>query len=126
VRTTIFGNIGTIVSFRVGAEDASVLEQEFNPVFKVRDIINLAVREFYIKMSVKGETRDAFSGTTMDCFTPEKNNKDAIVDFSRKTFARPRAEVEELLRKWDESGGDISDEAWYSGALDEDFAPPIV
>ena len=128
VRTTIFGNIGTIISFRVGAEDAGVLEQEFTPVFKVRDIINLAVREFYIKMSVKGETRDAFSGTTMDCRTPKDSEsfKKEIIGFSRKTFSKPKAEVEELLRKWDESGGDISGEAWYSGALDEEFAPPIV
>jgi len=126
VRTTIFGNIGTIISFRVGAEDGAILEQEFNPVFKVRDIINLAVREFYIKMSVKGETRDAFSGTTMDCITPTQHFKDEVVEFSRKTFTKPKAEVEDLLRKWDESGGDISEEAWYSGALDEDFAPPIV
>ena len=126
VRTTIFGNIGTIVSFRVGAEDASILEKEFNPVFKTRDIINLAVREFYIKMSVKGETRDAFSGTTMDCVTPTKHFKDDVVEFSRKTFSKPKQEVEELLRKWDESGGDIAEEAWYSGALDEEFAPPIV
>ncbi|PIR48597.1 hypothetical protein COU80_02705 [Candidatus Peregrinibacteria bacterium CG10_big_fil_rev_8_21_14_0_10_55_24] len=126
VRTTVFGNVGTIISFRVGAEDARILEQEFTPIFKVRDIINLAVREFYIKMSVKGETRDAFSGTTMDCPTPAKSHKDEIIDFSRKTFAKPKKEVEDLLRKWDESGGDIAQEAWYSGALDEEFAPPIV
>ncbi|MBU2213406.1 type IV secretory system conjugative DNA transfer family protein [Patescibacteria group bacterium] len=126
VRTTIFGNIGTIISFRVGAEDAAILEKEFNPVFKTRDIINLAVREFYIKMSVKGETRDAFSGTTTDCTTPTKHFKDDVVEFSRKTFTKPKKEVEELLRKWDESGGDIAEEAWYSGALDEEFAPPIV
>ena len=128
VRTTVFGNIGTIVSFRVGAEDAGILEQEFNPIFKVRDIINLAVREFYIKICVKGETRDAFSATTVECTTPKdsESNKDAIIEFSRKTFSKPKDEVEDLMRKWDESGGDISQEAWYSGALDEDFAPPIV
>jgi len=128
VRTTVFGNIGTIISFRVGAEDGGILEQEFTPIFKVRDIINLAVQEFYIKMSVKGETRDAFSGVTMHCTTPkdEDSNKKEIIEFSRKTFAKPKDEVEDLLRKWDESGGDISEEAWYSGALDEEFAPPIV
>lgn len=126
VRTTVFGNIGTIVSFRVGAEDAVILEKEFTPVFRVRDIINLAVREFYIKMSVHGQTRDAFSGTTLDCSAPEQNFKEDIVTHSRATFAKPKAEVEGLLRKWDESGGDVSQEAWYSGALDEEFAPPIV
>lgn len=126
VRTTVFGNVGTIISFRVGAEDATILEKEFTPIFEVRDIINLAVREFYIKMSVKGQTRDAFSGTTLDCDAPEQNFKEDIVTHSRATFAKPKSEVESLLRKWDESGGDISQEAWYSGALDEAFAPPIV
>jgi len=126
VKTTVFGNIGTIVTFRVGAEDAATLEKEFTPVFNVRDIINLAVREFYIKMSVNGQTRDAFSATTMDCETPEDNHVKEIVERSRENYARPRKEVEELLQKWDESGGDISEEAWYSGALDEEFEPPIV
>ena len=126
VRTTIFGNVGSIITFRVGADDAAALEKEFTPVFSTRDIINLAVRDFYIKMSVKGETRDAFSGRTIECPTPEKGYRDAIVAHSRKTFAKPKKEVEDLLRKWDESGGDISGEAWYSGALDEEFAPPIV
>ncbi|MDD5470190.1 MAG: TraM recognition domain-containing protein, partial [Candidatus Peribacteraceae bacterium] len=126
VRTTIFGNVGSIITFRVGADDAAALEKEFTPVFSTRDIINLAVRDFYIKMSVKGETRDAFSGRTIECPTPEKGYRDAIVAHSRKTFAKPKKEVEDLLRKWDESGGDISEEAWYSGALDEEFAPPIV
>lgn len=126
VRTTVFGNIGTIISFRVGAEDAVVLEKEFTPVFSVRDIINLGVREFYIKMSVKGQMRDAFSGMTMDCIAPEQNYLEELVERSRTTFAKPKADVEQLLRKWDESGGDVSQEAWYSGALDEAFAPPIV
>jgi hypothetical protein len=126
VRTTVFGNIGTIVSFRVGAEDARILEQEFTPIFKVRDIINLAVREFYIKMSVRGHTRDAFSANTLDCVTPEANHEKQIIERSREIFAKPKKDVEEGLRKWDESGGDVSEEDWYSGALDEEFAPPIV
>ncbi|MBT3835552.1 type IV secretion system DNA-binding domain-containing protein [Candidatus Peribacteria bacterium] len=126
VKTTVFGNIGTIVSFRVGAEDAVSLEKEFTPIFNVRDIINLAVREFYIKMSVNGQTRDAFSATTMDCETPEDNYAKRIIERSRENYAKPKKDVEDLLQKWDESGGDISEEAWYSGALDEEFEPPIV
>ena len=126
VRTTIFGNIGTIASFRVGADDAVALEKEFTPVFKVRDIINLAVREFYIKMSVAGQTRDAFSATTLFCQTPEEHFEKEVIANSRKTYAKPREAVEEGLQKWNESGGDITEEAWFSGALDEEFAPPIV
>ena len=127
VRTTVFGNVGTIISFRVGAEDAGILEQEFNPVFKVRDIINLAVREFYIKMSVKGEMRDAFSGFSLDCVTPTAHFRDQIVAHSRSTYSKPKAKVEALLRKWDEAGGaDITEEAWYTGAQDQPFEAPII
>ena len=77
-------------------------------------------------MSVKGQIRDAFSGMTMHCETPTDHVAKQIIDHSRETFARPKKDVEDLLRKWDESGGDVSEEAWYSGALDEDFAPPII
>lgn len=126
VRTTIFGNVGTIISFRVGAEDSVILEKEYTPIFGVRDIINLGVREFYVKMSIAGETRDAFSGRTVDVVVPREDPTPEIVAHSRKTYARPKQEVELLLRKWDESGGDISQEAWFSGALDAEFAAPIV
>ena len=60
VQKTVFGNVGSIISFRVGADDAGVLAQEYNPIFKERDIINLGMREFYCKMSVNGEIREAF------------------------------------------------------------------
>jgi hypothetical protein len=126
VRTTIFGNIGTIISFRVGAEDGRLLEQEFTPVFHTRDFINLAVREFYIKMSVKGHTRDAFSALTLDCFPPKENYVKEIIKHSRETYAKPVKAVEEGLQKWNEAGGDITEEAWFSGALDEEFAAPII
>ncbi|MEK7591141.1 MAG: hypothetical protein AAB489_02955, partial [Patescibacteria group bacterium] len=82
--------------------------------------------EFYIKMSLQGQTRDAFSAMTMDCETPKQNAVKQIVEHSRETFAKPKKDVEVLLRKWDESGGDVSQEDWYSGALDEEFVPPIV
>ncbi|HEC21193.1 MAG TPA: type IV secretory system conjugative DNA transfer family protein, partial [Candidatus Peregrinibacteria bacterium] len=41
IKTTVFGNVGSIINFRVGAEDAIILEQEYTPIFKIRDIINL-------------------------------------------------------------------------------------
>ena len=103
VRKTVFGNVGSMISFRVGAEDATILSEEYNPVFKERDIINLGVREFYIKMSVAGELREAFSGRTLDAPTIEYDNTPAIIEQSRRKYCVPRAEVEEMLKKWDEA-----------------------
>ena len=103
VRKTVFGNVGSMISFRVGAEDAVILAEEYNPVFKERDIINLGVREFYTKMSVNGELREAFSGRTLDApevihdYTPE------IIAASRRKYCHPRKEVEQMLAQWDEA-----------------------
>ncbi len=104
IQKTVFGNVGSMISFRVGADDAGVLAQEYNPIFKERDIINLGVREFYCKMSINGEIREAFSARTMDVPKIEKNYVKEIIENSRKTYCETRASVEETLSKWDESG----------------------
>ncbi|MEK7524491.1 MAG: DUF87 domain-containing protein [Patescibacteria group bacterium] len=125
IRTTAFGNVGTIVNFRVGAEDAAILENEYTPIFKVRDIINLGVREFYIKMSVDGELRDAFSGRTINVPTPEFDYTNEIVKQSREKYANPREKVEQELKKWDEGGSD-EDAANVAAAIEQKFAEPLI
>jgi hypothetical protein len=104
IQKTVFGNVGSMISFRVGADDADVLAQEYNPIFKERDIINLGVREFYCKMSINGEIREAFSARTMDVPKIKRNFVKEIIENSRKTYCETRASVEETLAKWDESG----------------------
>jgi hypothetical protein len=106
VRKTVFGNVGSMVSFRVGAEDASILAEEYNPVFKERDIINLGVREFYTKMSVNGELREAFSGFTLDAPKSEHDYTRDIIASSRAKYCMPRTQVEEMLKKWDEAASE--------------------
>ena len=106
VRKTVFWNVGSMVSFRVGAEDAVVLAEEYTPIFNVRDIINLGVREFYLKMSIDGELSEAFSGKTLDVNYPETDHSRAIIEASRQAYCAPREEVEDMLLKWDEGGVD--------------------
>lgn len=125
VRKTAFGNVGTILNFRVGAEDATVLENEYSPIFKVRDIINLGVREFYVKMSIDGEMRDAFSAKTISVPKYNYDYVQEIVEHSRKMYARPRKDVEEELKKWDEAAL-TEEEASMISALEEKFAEPLI
>jgi hypothetical protein len=106
VRKTVFGNVGSMVSFRVGAEDAQVLAQEYSPIFKERDIINLGVREFYTKMSVNGELREAFSGRTLDVPFVTEDYSRSIIDQSRKKYCLPKTSVEEMLKRWDEAASE--------------------
>ncbi|MBT7736172.1 TraM recognition domain-containing protein, partial [Candidatus Peregrinibacteria bacterium] len=104
VKKTVFGNVGSLISFRVGADDAAALAEEYTPIFKERDIINLGVREFYCKMSVDGEIREAFSARTLFVKKPEENFVPEIIENSRKERCESRKNVEEMLSKWDEAG----------------------
>jgi hypothetical protein len=70
IRQTIFGNIANLLSFRIGAEDAATVASEFSPVFGDGDLVNLAIRDFYVKMSVNGQIQAPFSGRTKDLIYP--------------------------------------------------------
>ncbi|HMO86952.1 MAG TPA: type IV secretory system conjugative DNA transfer family protein, partial [Lacipirellulaceae bacterium] len=58
----VFGNMGTLISFRVGAEDAGALARELQPVFGVEDLLNLPNRSFYIRLMIEGAPSIPFSG----------------------------------------------------------------
>jgi hypothetical protein len=118
---TVFGNVGSMISFRVGAEDARILEGEYEPRFKVRDIINLGVREFYTKISINGEIREAFSGKTLNMAFPPEDYTKNIIEQSREKYAKPISDVEKLLKRWDETSGDEFDDD-----RDKEFEEPII
>ena len=131
IRTTVFGNVGSMISFRIGGEDAKVMASEFHPRFKERDLINLGVQDFIIKMSVDGETHEAFSGRTLNVVQPKKSFVPQIIEFSRKNYARPLAEVKDILSRWEE--GDYNPQSSGSQAVsksafedDVEFEEPII
>ncbi|MBN2095986.1 type IV secretory system conjugative DNA transfer family protein [Candidatus Peregrinibacteria bacterium] len=124
VQKTVFGNVGSIVSFRVGADDAGILANEYTPIFNERDIINLGMREFYTKMSVNGEVREAFSGRTIDVPTTDKDFSDQIIKQSRKKYCRSKKEVEKLLSKWDEAGEFNEDNV--APEMEKEFEEPLI
>jgi len=124
VQKTVFGNVGSIISFRVGSDDAKILAEEYNPIFKERDIINLGVREFYVKMSVDGEIREAFSARTMDMPKPTNDLTDQVVAHSREAYCAPRKDVEKLLSKWDEAGEFTEDN--LAPEMEKEFEEPLI
>ncbi len=65
IREAILGNVGTLVSFRLGAEDAKYLSEEFYPVFSRDDLVNLPAYEIYLKLMIDGKTSEPFSGETL-------------------------------------------------------------
>lgn len=65
VRDAILGNVGTLVSFRLGVSDAEILEKEFYPEFTIKDLVSLPNYHVYLKLMISGMISDPFSGITI-------------------------------------------------------------
>ncbi len=98
VKPAVFGNVGTMIAFRVGATDAELLEKEFAPVFVMEDLVNLGFAQIYLKLMIDGLSSQPFSATTLPPIAqPESSYVKEIIDASREQYARPRALVEESI-----------------------------
>jgi CxxC-x17-CxxC domain-containing protein len=119
VRDAVFGNVGTMISFRVGAADAEALEKEFMPEFMMNDLINLPNYHIYLKLMVDGMTSRPFSAVTLPPiqFESDPAIKEKILSVSRKRYGRPLAEVEKQILQWGESGGGETEEAGGGSAM---------
>ncbi len=109
VADAIFGNAGTIISFRVVAADAEVLEKEFEPVFMMNDIVNLPKYNVYLKLMIDGIAGDAFSATVLPpiSLADTLDNEEKIIRVSRERYASSKQEVEDKIRRW---SGMLTDE----------------
>jgi hypothetical protein len=104
VRPAVFGNVGTMITFRVGATDAEVFEKEFAPVFVLEDLVNLGFTQIYLKLMIDGLSSAPFSATTLPPIPhPDKSYVEEIIVASREQFSRPRAEVEAEVVKFHDS-----------------------
>jgi len=106
VRDAVFGNVGTMIAFRVGAFDSEVLEKEFGPTFMATDLVNLGFTQIYLKLMIDGVSSQPFSATTMGPINKaDIDFKDAVIQASREQFGRPRAVVEKDIAEWFEKSG---------------------
>jgi type IV secretion system coupling TraD/TrwB family protein len=94
VRDAVFGNVGTMISFRVAAGDAALLGKQFEPQFEPNDLIQMHNRHFIINMVIAGEKAPAFSATTLNLPPAQIDNSDKIIENTRRLYSRSRAEVE--------------------------------
>jgi hypothetical protein len=111
VRAAVFGNVGTLASFRVGATDAEELEKEFMPTFEQADIVTLPAYQIYLRLMIDGVASEPFSANTLPPISEAIGIREQVIDQSRERFAGDRLEVEEQILRW-------------SG--DEDSVPPAV
>lgn len=103
VQAAVLGNVGTIIVFRVGGEDAVKLQPELAPVFEAKDMINLGMQEFYIKMTIDGETYDPFSAETLKVLpAAHESYRERIVASSREKYSISADAAKRLIAEEEE------------------------
>ena len=102
VQAAVFGNIGTLMCFRIGAADAEFLATEFAPYFVEEDLVNLTKYDIYMKLMINGVSSNPFSATTLQPLGDEflTGNKEKVIKVSRERFAKTRIEVEDKISRW--------------------------
>lgn len=99
VRDAVFGNVGTIMSFRVSPDDAPFLQKYFEPEFEAANLIQQHSRFFVISMMIDGEKAPGFSAKTLNLPTPPDDNSELIIAQTRERYSRDKKEVEDVVRK---------------------------
>jgi len=113
IRDAVFGNVGTLQSFKVGAEDAEYLAKEYAPVLSEQDVIGISNYKAYIKLNIKNATSRPFSlHTIWDTTGASEKVRDIIKKYSRMKYGRKRLFVEQEIAarigiEIEELGGDV-------------------
>ena len=97
VRDAVFGNVGTMISFRVSADDAPILAKQFEPNFEAVDLLQMHNRNFVINMVIGGEKTPAFSARTLELPPSQADNTLHIIEHSRRMYSRSREDVEKEI-----------------------------
>jgi hypothetical protein len=100
LRAAVFGNVGTLLSFRVGESDGILLEREFGDGYTSAHFTDLANHEVRVKLLSGGEQRQPFLGRTLPPNSYAYHCRESIIKRSREKYARPRTEVEDKIRRW--------------------------
>ena len=95
IRDAVFGNVGNIISFRVGATDADFLVKQFDPIFSQNDLVNIDNFNAYVKLLLLGQTAKPFNIRTLPSEPGDRDLAEKIKELSRLQFGRDRMEVEE-------------------------------
>jgi len=99
IKKAVFGNVGSLCSFRIGSDDGEYMEKQFEPIFASQDLLNIDNFNAYLKLLIGGQTSKPFNFKTIP---PEKGNTEIatyIKQLSRQKYGRPREEVEEEIRR---------------------------
>jgi Helicase HerA, central domain len=98
IKDAVFGNVGSMAVFRVGNEDAQVLEQQFAPVFSAHDLMNIPNFNAYMRVLANGVPTMPFSVAALPPIASNPARAQALIEQSNARYGRPRTEIEEEIR----------------------------
>ncbi len=99
IREAIFGNVGTLISFRVGASDGEYLAKEFYPTFNLIDLINIPRHCMYLKLCVDGTTSQPFSAYSLPPKEKAASFKHEVIAASKEKYAKPNVVFKEVYKE---------------------------
>lgn len=99
IKKAVFGNVGSIVSFRIGSDDGEFMEKQFSPVFSAKDLLNVDNYNAYVKLLIHGQTSRAFNIKTNRPLEGNPKQKETIIELSRLRYGKPRVEVEAAIKE---------------------------
>ncbi len=128
VLAAVIGNVGTLVTFRVGSTDAEILAKEFAPTFIETDLVNLTKFQIYLKLMIDGVASQPFSANTLSPINLATGSAERVIKVSRERYATSRENIEDKIMRWTgmEAGGDsdTGDDDDYTE--DEEGMPVLV
>ncbi len=104
IRNAVIGNVGTMVSFRVGIDDAEFLEKQFEPEFSRFDLGNIDNRQFVIRMMINNQITSPFKGSTLNSVEGDTQIAEKAKEISRLKYGKPRNLVEDEIIGKSQSG----------------------
>lgn len=99
ISAAVFGNVGTMIVFRIGVEDAEIFERQFSPVFNKFDLLNIPNYNAYVKLLINGHVSEAFNLRTIRPSPINKELIDKIVEFSMLKYGKPLEEIKQEIQE---------------------------
>lgn len=100
VRGAVFGNVGSLISFRVGHYDAEILRGEFGDIYPLETFVGLDRFQIIARLSENGQTREAFRAQTLPPIEHQVGRRENLITRSREKYAAPRTDVEAKIDRW--------------------------
>lgn len=100
VLAAVIGNVGSLVTYRVGSTDADILAKEFAPTFIEEDLVNLPKFNIYLKLMIDGVSSRPFSSLTLPPIGFATGSTEKVIRVTRERYGTPRDKIEEKIKRW--------------------------